>query len=198
MPPSRQERRKAERDAAKRAPARAGAAGAGGAAAALANLNVNPLGDWTTQNADQNVMFQALGVAAVKRKASEGDREAQFSQVMWLMPEAEGGVGELGASGRAPQADVGTALCMYPNVSSQDRGLLLLLLLLFLLLLFLRILLLRLLLLLLLLLSLLHLSDPTFCFAGANPKRRRAWRFWRRRQGKGTHTPCTCWGVFTT
>jgi hypothetical protein len=59
MPPSRQERRKAERDAAKRAPARAGAAGAAGAnqgaaraagandgaagaAAALVNLNVNP------------------------------------------------------------------------------------------------------------------------------------------------------------
>jgi len=56
--PSRQERRKAERDAAKRAPGQtgaAGAAGATGAAAALANLNVNPLGDWTTQTADPNV-----------------------------------------------------------------------------------------------------------------------------------------------
>ena len=49
MPPSRQERRKAERDAAKRAPARTGAAAAAGAGAALANLNMNPLGDWTTQ-----------------------------------------------------------------------------------------------------------------------------------------------------
>jgi len=48
MPPSRQERRKEERDAAKNAPARAGA---GGAAAALAK-NVNPIGDWTTQAAD--------------------------------------------------------------------------------------------------------------------------------------------------
>jgi len=46
--PSRQERRKAERDAAKRAP-RAGAAGAAEAAAAPANQNVIPLGDWTTQ-----------------------------------------------------------------------------------------------------------------------------------------------------
>jgi hypothetical protein len=62
--PSRQERRKAERVAAKRAPGQVGAAGAGGAgaageaggaggaegaAAALANLhvNVNPGGDWT-------------------------------------------------------------------------------------------------------------------------------------------------------
>jgi hypothetical protein len=56
--PSRQERRKAERVAAKRASARAGAAGAGGAAAAIANLNlnVNSLGDWTTQNEDHNVM----------------------------------------------------------------------------------------------------------------------------------------------
>jgi hypothetical protein len=59
MAPSRQERRKAERDAAKRAPAKSGAGGAGGAAgaaAALANLNVNPLGDdWTTQAADPYV-----------------------------------------------------------------------------------------------------------------------------------------------
>jgi hypothetical protein len=50
MPPSRQERRKAERDAAKRAPARPGAAGAAGAAAAPpANVDVNQLGDWKTQ-----------------------------------------------------------------------------------------------------------------------------------------------------
>jgi len=49
--PSRQERRKTERDAAK-ALAKAGAAGAAGATAALANLNVNPLGDWTTQAED--------------------------------------------------------------------------------------------------------------------------------------------------
>jgi len=45
--PSRQERRKAERDAAKRTPAEAGAAGARGGAAA--RTNVIPLGDWTTQ-----------------------------------------------------------------------------------------------------------------------------------------------------
>jgi hypothetical protein len=58
MPPSRQERRKAERDAAKRAPAKTvagGAGGAAGAAAALANLNVNPLGDWKTQAEDPDV-----------------------------------------------------------------------------------------------------------------------------------------------
>jgi len=67
MPPlSRQERRKAERDAAKRKPAQAGTAGAAGAAgaegaagaaAALANMNVNviPLGDWTTQAEDPYV-----------------------------------------------------------------------------------------------------------------------------------------------
>ena len=53
--PSRQERRKAERDAAKRAPAQAGAAGAAGAAAALANLRVHPDGDWATQAADPEV-----------------------------------------------------------------------------------------------------------------------------------------------
>jgi hypothetical protein len=53
--PSRQERRKAERDAAKRASTQAGAAGAAGAAAALASLNVNVEGDWTTQNGDPSV-----------------------------------------------------------------------------------------------------------------------------------------------
>ena len=52
--PSRQERRKAERDAAKRAP-RAGAAGAAGAAAALVNIIVHPLGDWSTQTEDPYV-----------------------------------------------------------------------------------------------------------------------------------------------
>jgi len=53
MPPS---RHKAERDAAKSAPAKAGAAGAAGAAAALANLHVNPGGDWTTQAEDPWVL----------------------------------------------------------------------------------------------------------------------------------------------
>ena len=55
--PSRQERRKAERDAAKRAPGQAGAAGATGAAgtaaaAARTNVDVHPIGDWTTQAED--------------------------------------------------------------------------------------------------------------------------------------------------
>jgi hypothetical protein len=65
MPPSRQERRSAKRDAAKRTPAQTGAAGAAGAAAASANLhvNVNPGGDWTTQNEDPMLLFQALGDA---------------------------------------------------------------------------------------------------------------------------------------
>jgi len=53
--PSRQERRKAERDAAKRAPARAGAGGAAGAVAARTDVNVNSLGDWTTQAEDPYV-----------------------------------------------------------------------------------------------------------------------------------------------
>ena len=59
--PSRQERRKAERDAAKRAPGQAGAGGSGGAAAARANVNMNPVGDWTTQAEDPGVLFRALG-----------------------------------------------------------------------------------------------------------------------------------------
>jgi len=53
--PSRQQRRKAERDAAKRAPAKTGIGEGAGAAAAGANVNVVPLGDWTTQAEDPTV-----------------------------------------------------------------------------------------------------------------------------------------------
>jgi hypothetical protein len=80
MAPSRQERRKAERDAAKRAPAQAGAAGAGRPAADGANVTVSPLGDWTTQAADHTV-FRALGAEILRQMAREGDAEAQWSQV---------------------------------------------------------------------------------------------------------------------
>jgi TPR repeat protein len=117
---SRQEGRKAEREAAKRAPARAGAAGAAGAnqgaagaAAALANLNVNvnpPLGDWTTQAKDPNALFDALGPQMVKQRAAAGDRDAQYCLGYLLVGKA-GGVGvRLGAGGRSPQSDEGMAL----------------------------------------------------------------------------------------
>ena len=115
---SRQERRKAERDAAKRAPGQAGAAGAGGgaggAAAALAklNVNVNPVGDWTTQAEDPAVLFRALGAETVKQRAAEGDREAQWTRGYQLLTEAEGAAGTpLGTAGRSPKADVGFAFC---------------------------------------------------------------------------------------
>ena len=82
--PSRQDRRKAERDAAERAPAKAGAAyatgaagaagtagateaaaaaRASGAAAALAILNVSTLGDWTTQSDSPVALCEAVGMA---------------------------------------------------------------------------------------------------------------------------------------
>ena len=77
--PSRQERRKAQRDAAKRAPGQAGAGGAGGAAAARANVNVNPVGDWTTQAEHPSSLFRTLSTETVKQKAAAGDGEAQFS-----------------------------------------------------------------------------------------------------------------------
>ena len=113
MPPSRQERRKAEREAAKRAPARAGAAGAAGAAAALGNLYVNvnpPLGDWTTQAKDPNVLFHALGPQMVQRKADAGDRDAQYS-LGYVLVQAAGGEGEpVAAAGRSPESDAGMAL----------------------------------------------------------------------------------------
>ena len=118
---SRQERRKAERDAAKRAPANAGsagaagAAGAGGAAAARADVNANPPGDWTTQEQDPTTMLRALGVKIVKQKAGAGDRGAQYSLGAMLICEADiaGGAGDLGmgSAGRSPKADVGLALC---------------------------------------------------------------------------------------
>ena len=69
---SRQERRKAERDAAKRALAQAGAMGAGGAASARTNVDVNPVGDWTTQAADPFALVQALGVEIVNQRVDEG------------------------------------------------------------------------------------------------------------------------------
>jgi len=107
--PSRQERRKAERDAVKRAP-RAGAAGAAGAAAALAALHVNQVGDWTTQAEHPKAMFEALGARVVRRKAGEGDREAQFSLGCQLMHAAEGAADTpLDAAGRSVMADAGLA-----------------------------------------------------------------------------------------
>jgi hypothetical protein len=131
--PSRQERRKAERDAAKRAPARArsagaegggggeggaGAAGAAGAAAALATLSVDPGGDWTTQAADPAALLQSLGAEIVKQKADAGDREAQFSQGCRLVAEARADDARLsGAAGRSPRALVGLALCVPPPLT---------------------------------------------------------------------------------
>ena len=101
-PPSRQERRKAERDAAKRGPAKAGAAGA-----AAARANVHPLGDWRTQTADPNVMFDAIGPANVSAQASAGDRDAQYSQGYRIMSNAGGASGgPLGGAGRSQLADV--------------------------------------------------------------------------------------------
>jgi len=109
--PSRQERRKAERDAAKRAPTQAGAAGAAGAAAALANLRVNPGGDWTTQTGDPAALFRALGAEVVRQKADAGDREAQYSQGYRLINEVASadGAGLSGAAGRSPKVEVGLA-----------------------------------------------------------------------------------------
>jgi len=107
MPPSRQERRKAERDAAK-APAKSGAGGAAGAAAAArTNVNVNPVGDWTTQTEDPNVMFRALGSPGVQQMAAAGDGAAQYRLGYMLVSEAGVEGTPLGAAGRSPQADVG-------------------------------------------------------------------------------------------
>jgi len=110
--PSRQERRRAERDAAKRTSAQAGgAARAARAAAAVANLNmnVNPGGDWTTQAEDPDV----LGAEIAQQRAYAGDREGQFSLGYSLMCEAAGQAAgtPLGVAGRSPKADVGLDSC---------------------------------------------------------------------------------------
>jgi len=112
--PSRQARRAAERDAAKRAPGQAGAggaAGSGGDAAPIANLNVNQGGDWTTQAEDPYALFRAIGADIVKERARAGDREAQWSLGFQLTSEAIGAAGTPpGAASTSPHADVGFAL----------------------------------------------------------------------------------------
>ena len=116
--PSRQERRTAERDAAK-----AAKAGAAVAAAALAHVRINAGGDWKTQAENPCVLVRALGAEIVKRRAGEGDREAQWSQGSQLMCEADGGAGmPLGSGGRSPKADVGVGT-LHRTVSgrSPDR-----------------------------------------------------------------------------
>jgi hypothetical protein len=105
--PSRQERRAAERDAAKRASGQAGSGGAGGAAGARANLNVNPVGDWSTQAADPGVLARVTTLNELKRRAGAGDMEAQFSLGFYLLCQADGVGVEIGSSGRSPMADVG-------------------------------------------------------------------------------------------
>jgi hypothetical protein len=66
--PSRQERRRAERDAAKRA----AQAGATAPAAALVTVSTNPGGDWTTQEGDPNLLRFALGTDVMKQEADKG------------------------------------------------------------------------------------------------------------------------------
>jgi hypothetical protein len=88
-----------------------GAAGAAGAASALANLNVDPGGDWTTQEEDPIALYQSLGAEMLKQKAVAGDREAQFSQGCVLLTEAStDDAGFSDVVGRSPKAQVGLAL----------------------------------------------------------------------------------------
>jgi len=117
--PSRQERRKAERDAAKRAPGQTEIGGGGEAAAARANMNVNPVGDWTTQASDHAALFRAHGDEIVNQRAGAGDREAQFSLGYRLVAETEVVGTLIGSAGRSPKADVGFALCpaQFPGLS---------------------------------------------------------------------------------
>ena len=137
--PSRQERRRLERDAAKRAPAKAGAAGAagaggsggsggggaggggGGAAATLVDVHVNPLGDWSMQAENPWDLIRAIGVEGVRQRAAEGDMEAQFSMGIRTLREADGFAQTAvpGASGRSYLADVGL-VSLHHTVSSRS------------------------------------------------------------------------------
>jgi hypothetical protein len=75
-------------------------------------VNINPVGDWTTQAEDPFVLFRALGEEIVIQQVIAGDREALFSVGFSLVSEADGATGTpLGAAGRSPKADVGLALC---------------------------------------------------------------------------------------
>jgi hypothetical protein len=57
-----------------------------------------------------SLLHTALGFEAVKQRAAKGEGEAQFSQGCFLVSEADGHVGLMGAGGRSPKADVGLAL----------------------------------------------------------------------------------------
>jgi len=61
---------------------------------------------------DPSALFEELADDnLVKRKAKEGDMEAQWSMGYWLLSE-DGVEGmPLGATGRSRKADVGLALC---------------------------------------------------------------------------------------
>jgi TPR repeat protein len=104
--PSRQERRKAERDVVKARPA-------GDAAARADAANAGPAGDppaarasdWTTQSGDPNALVEALGAETVGRRAASGDRDAQYSwgfQLLYDYGQVEGG--------RSPTAGQGVVL----------------------------------------------------------------------------------------
>jgi len=60
---------------------------------------------------DASALLDALGAEIVKRKAGEGDREAQYSQGIQLMCEDGVAGALLGAAGRSPKADAGLARC---------------------------------------------------------------------------------------
>ena len=70
------------------------------------------------------VHVREIGAENVKRKAAEGDREAQYSQGLRLVRDADGSEGaSLGAGGRSSKADAGlVALCtaQFPDATSHQ------------------------------------------------------------------------------
>jgi hypothetical protein len=59
-----------------------------------------------------SALIQALG-AEVKKRAAQGDAEAQYSHGCLLVSAADGDGGFMGAGGRSPLADVGLALSTF-------------------------------------------------------------------------------------
>ena len=103
---SRQERRKAERDAAKRA-GQGRSRGRRGSCRRSRKFKPEPGRRLDDALDDPSVLLHALGARSVKQMARGGEREAQWSQGNLLLGEAaiaDAGM-PLGAAGRSPMTD---------------------------------------------------------------------------------------------
>jgi hypothetical protein len=112
----------------------------------------------------------ALGTERVTRRAAEGDMEAQFSLGgLYIMTAAIEGADAPCAAERLSMVDVGLEP-LHNTVSVADQTEV----------------------------RWVVTSHAMTVLFAVNPGRRRAWRYWMRRQGKGTLTLCMRWEIFTS